>query len=155
MSFGKNISTLKLPHHKQTSGMASEPITPSAEVLLPMNMHSGQAAVPVVEVGQHVYRGQLIAREEGKNSSPVHASVSGTVKAIEPYGRTQAIRIESDGRMEPDPELKAPDVHDLDSFLQAVRESGIVGLGGAAFPCLLYTSPSPRDRTRSRMPSSA
>ena len=33
MSFGKNISTLKLPHHKQTSGMASEPITPSAEVL--------------------------------------------------------------------------------------------------------------------------
>ena len=134
MSFGKNISTLKLPHHKQTSGMASEPITPSAEVLLPMNMHSGQAAVPVVEVGQHVYRGQLIAREEGKNSSPVHASVSGTVKAIEPYGRTQAIRIESDGRMEPDPELKAPDVHDLDSFLQAVRESGIVGLGGAAFP---------------------
>lgn len=134
MSFGKNISTLKLPHHKQTSGMASEPITPSAEVLLPMNMHSGQAAVPVVEVGQHVYRGQLIAREEGKNSSPVHASVSGTVKAIEPYGRTQAIRIESDGRMEADPELKAPDVHDLDSFLQAVRESGIVGLGGAAFP---------------------
>ena len=134
MSFGKNISTLKLPHHKQTSGMASEPITPSAEVLLPMNMHSGQAAVPVVEVGQHVYRGQLIAREEGKNSSPVHASVSGTVKAIEPYGRTQAIRIESDGRMEADPELKAPDVHDLDSFLQAVRESAIVGLGGAAFP---------------------
>ena len=62
MSFGKNISTLKLPHHKQTSGMASEPITPSAEVLLPMNMHSGQAAVPVVEVGQHVYRGQLIER---------------------------------------------------------------------------------------------
>ena len=38
MSF-ENISTLKLPHHKQTSGMASEPITPSAEVLLPMNMH--------------------------------------------------------------------------------------------------------------------
>ena len=23
------------------------------------------------------------------------------------------------------------------------------------YPCLLYTSPSPRDRTRSRMPSSA
>ena len=70
MSFGKNISTLKLPHHKQTSGMALEPITPSAEVLLPMNMHSGQAAVPVVEVGQHVYRGQLIAREEGRTLPP-------------------------------------------------------------------------------------
>ena len=32
----------------------------------------------------------------------------------------------------------------------------IVGPGGTANPpCLLYTSPSPRDRTRSRMPSSA
>ena len=30
-----------------------------------------------------------------------------------------------------------------------------VGLGGRVYNCLLYTSPSPRDRTRSRMPSSA
>ena len=44
------------------------------------------------------------------------------------------MRIESDGRMEKSPDVKPPEVHDLDSFLQALRESGIVGLGGAAFP---------------------
>ena len=32
----------------------------------------------------------------------------------------------------------------------------LLSLGfGLAYLCLLYTSPSPRDRTRSRMPSSA
>ena len=134
----KKISAVKVPHHKNTAGMQSVAAAPPKEVLIPTNMHSGGAAVPVVEVGQHVLVGQLIAREEGKNSSPVHATVSGTVKAIEPYalsGRpAQAIRIESDGKMEPDPSLAPPQVNDLDGFLQAVRDSGVVGLGGAAFP---------------------
>ena len=31
----------------------------------------------------------------------------------------------------------------------------ILAANGPVFSCLLYTSPSPRDRTRSRMPSSA
>lgn len=135
MNLKKNISSLKLPHHKNTAGMESVHVSPPKEVLLPMTMHSGQAAVPVVSVGEHVYVGQLIAREEGRNSSPVHATVSGTVTAIEPYqGSASAIRIESDGKMEKDPHIVPPQVHDLDEFLQAVRDSGIVGLGGAAFP---------------------
>lgn len=134
MNLKKNISSLVLPHNKHTAGMASVVVAPPAEVLLPMNMHSGAPAAPTVAVGEHVYVGQLIAREDGKNSVPVHASVSGTVKAIEPYGNTVAIRIESDGKMEADPAMKAPEVHNLDEFLAAVRDSGIVGLGGAAFP---------------------
>ena len=139
MSFRKNISALKVPHHKNTAGMHSVRISPPKEVLLPMSMHSGQPAVPVVSVGDFVRVGQLIAREEGKNSSPVHATVSGTVTAIEPFvqdgGKTVlSIRIASDGKMEKDPNLAAPEVHDLDEFLAAVRSSGIVGLGGAAFP---------------------
>ena len=139
MSFRKNISALKVPHHKNTAGMHSVRISPPKEVLLPMSMHSGQPAVPVVSVGDSVRVGQLIAREEGKNSSPVHATVSGTVTAIEPFvqdgGKTVlSIRIASDGKMEKDPNLTAPEVHDLDEFLAAVRSSGIVGLGGAAFP---------------------
>lgn len=134
MNLKKNISILKLPHLKKTSGMNSLRISPPKEVLLPMNMHSGQAAAPIVAEGEHVRVGQLIAREEGRNSSPVHATVSGVVKAIEPFGPTVAIRIESDGKMEKDPGVVPPEVHDLDEFLQAVRDSGIVGLGGAAFP---------------------
>ena len=139
MNFRKKISALKVPHHKNTAGMHSVRISPPKEVLLPMSMHSGAPAVPVVEVGDHVRIGQLIAREDGKISSPVHATISGTVKAIETFtpngGRPGlAIRIESDGRMEKDPNIVPPQIHDLDSFLAAVQESGIVGLGGAAFP---------------------
>ena len=139
MNFKKSISSLKLPHYKGTAAKASVPVAPPSEVLLPMNMHSGQAAEPVVAVGDYVRVGQLIAREEGRNSSPVYASISGTVAAIEPYesepGRkTQAILIKGDGKMEVDPSVQPPEIHDLDSFLAAVRQSGIVGLGGAAFP---------------------
>ena len=136
--FKKSISSLKLPHYKSTAGMAAVRMPLPKEVLLPLNMHSGQAAEPVVQVGEHVTVGQLIAREEGRNSAPVHASVSGTVKAIEPYAvggkKTMAIRIESDGKMEKCPDLKLPQPGNLDEFLQCVRESGVVGLGGAAFP---------------------
>ena len=139
MIFKKNISSLHVPHNKNTASCNPVKIECPKEVILPMNMHSGHDAEPVVNVGDHVYVGQLIAREEGRFSSPVHATVSGTVKDISPikFGdgkEVVAIRIESDGKMEADPALKAPEMHDCDSFLQAVRDCGIVGLGGAAFP---------------------
>ena len=109
------------------------------EVILPMNMHSGHDAEPVVSVGDHVKVGQLVAREEGRFSSPVHATVSGKVVEIAPMQtasgkETMAIRIESDGKMEISESVTPPVLTDCDSFLQAVREGGIVGLGGAAFP---------------------
>ena len=117
MSFKKSISSLKLPHHKNTAAMAAVKIAPPEEVLLPMNMHSGHDAEPVVAVGEHVLIGQLVAREEGRNSAPVYASISGQVAAIEDYtnetGRkTKAIRIVSDGKMEVSPEVKPPEIHD-------------------------------------------
>ena len=130
MDLKRKISAVKLPHYKNTAGMQSVRISPPKEVLLKMNMHSGSAAVPIVSVGDKVLLGQLVAREEGRNSSPVHATVSGAVTAVDPT----FIRIASDGKMERDPAIAPPQVHDLDEFLQAIRESGIVGLGGAAFP---------------------
>ena len=139
MNFRKKLSTLKVPHNKHTAGVHSICVDPPKEVLLPMTMHAGAPAVPVVAVGDYVRVGQLVARDEGRFSCPVHATVSGTVTAIEPYQqadgtKTTIIRIESDGKMERDPNLKAPEVETLDEFLDAVKSSGIVGLGGAAFP---------------------
>ncbi|MBR6517913.1 MAG: RnfABCDGE type electron transport complex subunit C [Bacilli bacterium] len=139
MIFKKNISSLHLPHNKHTAGCKPEPIAAPKEVLLPMDMHSGGLAVPVVNVGEYVRVGQLIAKEDGRFSSPVHATVSGTVAEImtisRPGGKeVQAIRIENDGKMEIDPSVKAPVINNCDEFLQAIRESGVVGLGGAAFP---------------------
>lgn len=139
MIFKKDISSLHVPHNKNTAGCEPVKIETPKEVILPMNMHSGGEAEPIVTVGEHVYVGQLIAREEGRFSSPVHATVSGTVAEILtlPTARgseVKAIRIESDGKMEKDPAMKAPVFEDYDGFLQAVRDSGVVGLGGAAFP---------------------
>ena len=135
----KDISSLHVPHNKHTAACVPVRIETPKEVVLPMNMHSGQDAEPIVNVGDHVKVGQLIAREEGRFSSPVHATVSGTVVEIAPMATssgkdTLAIRIESDGLMEISESVKAPEITDCDSFLQAVREGGIVGLGGAAFP---------------------
>jgi len=135
----KDISSLHVPHNKNTAACVPVRLETPSEVLLPMNMHSGQDAEPIVQVGDHVKVGQLIAREEGRFSSPVHATVSGTVAEIVTMetsnGRTtKAIRIESDGKMEVSETVKAPELTDCDSFLQAVRDGGIVGLGGAAFP---------------------
>ena len=139
MIFKKDISSLHVPHNKHTAGCVPVKIETPKEVILPMNMHSGHDAEPIVSVGDHVYVGQLIAREEGRFSSPVHATVSGTVVEIATMetanGKgTLAIKIESDGLMQADPNMKAPEFTDCDSFLQAVRDGGIVGLGGAAFP---------------------
>ncbi|MBR5902702.1 MAG: electron transport complex subunit RsxC [Clostridia bacterium] len=135
----KNISTLKLHHNKHTAGCQSVKIAPPAEVLLHLTTHRGSPAEPVVAVGDYVRIGQLIAAAGSGMSSPVHATVSGTVTAIEPFvqadGRSvQIIRIKSDGKMEKDPNLAPPTVTDLDSFLSAMKDSGVVGLGGAAFP---------------------
>ncbi len=135
----KNISTLKLHHNKHTAGSQAAPIAPPEEVLLPMTMHSGSPAEPIVAAGDYVRIGQLIAKAGSGMSSPVHATVSGTVTAIEPFvqadGKSvQIIRIKSDGKMEKDPNLAPPVFDDLDGFLAAMKDSGVVGLGGAAFP---------------------
>lgn len=131
MLFKRKISAVHVPHCKATQNMHSEIVDPPESVTLPMSMHSGVPAVPVVSVGDHVYLGQLIAKEgEGRVSSPIHASVSGTVSAVS----EKSVSIKSDGKMEKDPEMKAPKLETLDDFLDGCRRSGIVGLGGAAYP---------------------
>ena len=139
MKSRKNISSLHVPHNKHTAACVPVAIMPPDEVVLPMNMHSGGHAEPIVKVGDYVYVGQLIAREEGRFSSPVHATVSGTVVEIAPIPQpggkeVVAIRIQNDKKMTPSPDLKVPEIHSAQEFLQAVRDSGVVGLGGAAFP---------------------
>lgn len=131
MLFKRKISAVHVPHCKATQDMHSEIVAPPESVTLPMSMHSGVPAVPVVSVGDHVYLGQLIAKEgEGRVSSPIHASVSGMVSAVS----EKSVSIKSDGKMEKDPEMKAPKLETLDDFLDGCRRSGIVGLGGAAYP---------------------
>ena len=115
-------------------------ITPK-QVVIPMQQHIGAPCTPLVQVGDQVLRGQKIGDGEGL-CVPVHASVSGKVVAVEPRPHTSgrmvmAVVIENDFRDTPvkverceDPMTRMDD----DTVLHKIREAGVVGMGGAAFP---------------------
>lgn len=133
------LGKTRLPHRKNTASMPAVKMAPPADILLPVEQHIGAPATPVVSVGDEVKVGQLVAEASSAMSSPIYSSVSGRVTKIDSCLRSNgkkvsAIRIESDGLMTPYEKITPPDVHDLDSFLDAVRKSGVVGLGGAGFP---------------------
>ena len=135
----KFLGKTRIPHRKNTADVSPVRMNPPKEVLLPVEQHLGAPAIPTVKAGDTVKVGQLIADASGQFSSPIYASVSGTVKKIESYlksnGKTvDAIRIESDGLMTPYEEITPPQISDIDSLISAIRASGLVGLGGAGFP---------------------
>lgn len=135
----KQLHGVHIPHRKNTAQMAPVRMPPPAAVTIPLSMHIGRPAECVVKPGDHVDVGQLIAKSGGYVSAPIYASVSGTVKKIVPVLQfmgtaCQGVVIQSDGAMTPVPGLRAPEITDYDSFIAAVRDSGVVGLGGATFP---------------------
>ena len=104
-------------------------------VVIPMVQHIGAPCTPLVQVGDRVKKGQKIGDGEGL-CVPVHASVSGTVVAIEPRPHTRgglvnAVVIENDFKNET---ITMPHATNDDEILHSIREAGIVGMGGAAFP---------------------
>ena len=111
------------------------------QVVIPLQQHIGAPCRPLVAEGDRVLRYQKIGDGEGL-CVPVHASVSGTVTAIEPRPHTSgrmvmSIVIENDGMDEavPTEGLSTPLAElDDDKVLHIIREAGIVGMGGAAFP---------------------
>ena len=111
------------------------------QVVIPMVQHIGAPCQPLVSVGDKVKLGQKIGDGEGL-CVPVHASVSGTVAAVELRPHTSgrdilAVVIDNDGLDTPvsAAENNTPlEELDSDSILSAIREAGIVGMGGAAFP---------------------
>ena len=135
----KLLSGVHIPHRKNTAEMPPVRMPPPATVTIPLSMSIGRPASCVVKPGDHVDVGQLIASPGGYVSSPVYASVSGTVKKIVPVLQfmgtsCQGVQIESDGAMTPVPDMAPPQITDYASFIKAVLDSGVVGLGGATFP---------------------
>ena len=104
-----------------------------------MSMHIGKPATPIVKVGDLVKVGQKIGEQDGYISSPVYASVSGKVTKVVDHlmhngNTTPAVVIESDGEMAVYEGVAAPVVNSREDLIAAIRDSGMVGLGGAGFP---------------------
>ena len=135
-----------VPHRKNTAEMETVSMPPPEKVVIPMQQHIGAPCVPTVKIGDLVKVGQVIGDTSQFVSAPIHASVSGKVTAITdillPSGqRTKAVAIQSDGQQETDDSVKPPIIHSKQDFIKAVRESGLVGLGGAGFPAHVKLSP--------------
>ena len=129
------------PEKHATSWRPIETLPPPSEVRLPLLQHIGAAAEPIVKKGERVRRGQKIA-EAVESGAPLHATISGKVKPVEKHphptlGTAPAIVIaRTDDAGE---ELEFPEDPDWrrcprEETLARIREAGIVGLGGAAFP---------------------
>lgn len=130
---------VKVAHHKNTAELEVVRIPTPSKVVIPMQQHIGAPCEPVVKVGDEVAVGQLIGDSDKFVSAPIHASVSGTVTAIGdikmPNGSvSKAVTIESDGEMRLWEGVKPPKVESREDLIKAVRDSGLVGLGGAGFP---------------------
>ncbi|MBQ5641571.1 MAG: RnfABCDGE type electron transport complex subunit C, partial [Ruminococcus sp.] len=139
------LKGIRVPHKKHTAASAPQRIPVPKLVTIPMSMHIGRPAKPIVKRGDTVKVGQLIAEADGYISAPVHASVSGKVQKIDEMvtamgAKVQVVVIEPDGLQEISEEVKPPEVNDLTSFVAAVRNSGSVGLGGAGFPTFVKFS---------------
>jgi electron transport complex protein RnfC len=120
-----------------------------SRVVIPLSQHTGAPAEPIVAVGDDVSRGQKIGEAQGYISVPVHASIDGRVVAIEPHlhplgGKLPAIIVEPKGSPPSPPPVESPSwtiPSDPRAMIEAVREAGVVGLGGAAFPTHVKLSP--------------
>ena len=131
-----------IPHYK--SYTENKPITRMAapdEVVIPLSQHLGAPCEPLVKVGDKVEVGQKIGDVDEFITAPVHASISGTVTAIEPRpaytgGEIMSIVIKNDGGSQEfvAKEKRDPEKMSVEELRQAIREAGIVGMGGAAFP---------------------
>ena len=133
-----SLHGIKVPHRKHTAENASVRMA-SNVVNIPTAMHIGKPAKPVVKVGDLVKVGTLIAEQDGFVSSPVYASVSGKVTRVQDTllsngSYAPAITIESDGEMASDENIAVPVINNKEDFIEALKKSGIVGLGGAGFP---------------------
>ncbi len=115
-----------------------------AQVIIPLSQSLGAPSTAIVEKGDIVKVGQLIAKGEAFISSNIHSSVSGKVlkidSALDQSGyRRPAIFINVDGdewmeNIDQSPELKKEITASKDEIIKKVQEFGIVGLGGATFP---------------------
>ncbi|MBQ7118197.1 MAG: electron transport complex subunit RsxC [Clostridia bacterium] len=126
-------------HNKNTAEMPVERLPVPEKVVISMQQHIGVPCTPTVKVGDEVAVGQVIGDSDKFISAPIHATISGKVTAVGDIKLangiiTKGVTIESDGEMRLYEGIKPPVVTNKKELCEAVRASGVVGLGGAGFP---------------------
>ena len=144
--FKKGIHPVEFKYY--TSSKKIEVFPLPDDVYIPLQQHFGACCDPLVKKGDEVKTGQLIGASDAFISSPIHATVTGVVKAVDsfPYpagGYVQTIHIHRTGDDEWDllpayRDWKSLSIKKLNS---QIRDAGIVGMGGAAFPTHVKLAP--------------
>ena len=135
----KGRGGVSVSHSKNTQDCKIVRMPPPEKVVLPMQQHIGAPCEPLVKIGDEIKVGQIIADTDKFVSTPIHSSVSGKVTAIGEVklangSISKAVTIESDGQMTLFDGFTPPKIENAADLTKAVRESGLVGLGGAGFP---------------------
>lgn len=138
------------PHRKNTAECQTVVMPPPSKVVIPLLQHIGVIGEPKVQKGDVVKVGQILGDSDKLMSAPIHSSVSGTVTAVDFMlwaggSQVMTIEIQTDGKQEVHPDIKPPVISSKQDFLKAVRDSGLVGLGGAGFPAHVKLNP-PADK---------
>ena len=138
-SLKRSAKGAAVPHTKATAGQPTNKMPVPEHVVIPMSMHIGAPAEPVVKKGDTVMVGTVIGKAGGFVSANIYSSVSGTVQDIAPLrmvngAMATAVAIKTDGAQTVDPACVPPVVTDKASLLAAVQACGLVGVGGAGFP---------------------
>jgi electron transport complex protein RnfC len=130
--------------NKHSAGIPIKSIALPKTVVIPLAQSLGAASAPLVNKGDKVLVGQLIAQGTSFISSNIHSSVSGTVVKIDDAPdasgyRKKCIIIDVEGdewveSIDKSPELKAEITLSKEDIITRIKEAGIVGLGGATFP---------------------
>ena len=138
-----------VPHYKNTENCETVKMPVPARVYVSMSQHIGAPAKACVKKGDVVSVGDVIGTAGGFISAPVHSPVSGKVFGLDEIrlsnGKVQVVVIDTDGLQTVSDKVKAPEVTDHASFVQAIKDSGLVGLGGAGFPTGVKLDPQNLD----------
>ena len=145
------IGGVHVEEYKNTRRVQIQRMSPAPrKVCIPMAQHIGAPAVPVVNPGDIVDRGQLIGKAAEGLSCPVHASVSGKVTRVyERIGATgnkvTCVEIENDLENREAATIKLFEKRLSDTspeeIIEIVKNAGIVGMGGATFRPMPKSSP--------------
>ncbi len=139
------------PDDKKTASnyIKIEELAAPKTMVYPVQQHIGKPANVLVNVGDEVKIGQLIAEADGYVSANVHASVSGKVTAIKPHlhpngNMVNSIIVENDFKEEYIRDFnEQKDIAKLEpkDIVNLVKDAGIVGMGGATFPTHVKLAP--------------